>query len=197
MDTLFGTYGPTSAPLFNVFLDFDDVINIEGFQKPKNRPFNAPYEDRFDDNPLYRHVEDSKRLRYPVSFYPGAIAYFKRLESLGGRVRWLTTWERDSLRFKFDLGPDFDFGYLPWNPWPEGMTDDTRDAIRDAAKLAVVETTTADECLPFVWVDDSATALFDAANFRVPALAVRPTKPTGFDKTHAAVIDGFIASLVS
>ena len=195
MDMLFGTYGPTSAPLFNVFLDFDEVINIEGFQKPKNRPLNAPYADRFDENPLYRHVEDSKRVRYPVSFYPGAIAYFKHLESLGGHVRWLTTWERDSLRFKFDLGPDFAFGYLPWNPWPEGMTEENRDDLRDAAKLAVVKATTAAENLPFIWVDDSATRLFDAADFDVPALAVQPTKPTGFDKTHAADIDAFVRSL--
>ncbi len=195
MSTPSDATSPATAPRFNVFLDFDDVINIEGVQKPKNRVKNAPYEDRFDSNPVSRHAEDSTRTRYKVSFYPKAIAYFKHLESLGGNVRWLTTWERDSLRFKFDLGPDFAFGYLPWNPWPDNLTRENADDIRDNAKLAVVKATTADDRLPFIWVDDSATRLFDPADFDVPALAVRPTKPTGFDKTHAAAIDDFIARL--
>lgn len=30
MDTLFGTYGPTSAPQFNVFLDFDAFLRSLG-----------------------------------------------------------------------------------------------------------------------------------------------------------------------
>jgi hypothetical protein len=193
MNTLFDTYGPTTAPLFNVFLDFDDVINVEGCQRPKNRTKNAPYEDRFDDNPLYRGVEDSRRIKEKVTFYPGAIAYFKTLEARGGRVRWLTTWERDSLRFKHFLGPDFDFGYMPWNPWPDGLTSANVDDVRDAAKLDVVKAATAAESLPFIWVDDSATRLFDAADFHVPALAVRPTKPTGFDKTHVPAIEEFLS----
>lgn len=180
---------------FNVFLDFDDVINIEGVQKPKNRVLNAPFEDRFGDNPVARRVEDGNRQRYKVSFYPAAIAYFKALEALGGHVRWLSTWERDTGRFKFDLGPDFAFGYLPWNPWPSNLTRDNAEEVRDTAKLAVVTEVTAAENLPFVWVDDSATRLFVAEDFAVPALAVRPTKPTGFDRTHAASIDLFLGQL--
>lgn len=186
----------TPAPLFNVFLDFDDVINVEGVQKPKNRAKNAPWEDRFDANPVGFHIEDSNRVRYKVSFYPGAIAYFKYLESIGGNVRWLSTWERDTLRFKHYISPDFAFDYLPWNPWPDNLTRHNADELRDHAKLDVVKTTTAADGLPFIWVDDSATRLLDPSDFSVPALAVRPSKPTGFDRTHASAIDSFLASLV-
>lgn len=160
-------------------------------KKPKFRSLNAPYSDRFDDNPLYRHVEDAQRFRNKVTYYPGVMKFFKTLEALGGNVRWLSTWEWETQRFKTMLSADFDFSYLSWNRdhvYPGMNITDSRDVN----KYNVVKKTTEVDNLPFVWVDDSATRLFDANDFKVPALAVRPDKPTGFDRTHAVAIKEFL-----
>jgi len=191
-------YGNVVFMTLNVFLDFDDVINIEGFRAPKYRNKLAPTDLWFDDNPDRSSVT-LDGMKWAITWFPGVARYFSDLRDAGANVMWLSTWERDTGLF---ASKGMDFPYVPWDPtvnyggWG-GASYSTDDivSIRNSRKLDAVKDVTDKTGLPFVWIDDTATTLWKADDFDVRSLGLVIDTVTGFDKSHAKLMDDFIDSL--
>lgn len=193
----------------NLFLDFDDVINVEGIAKPRNRGKLPPIEERFQGlKHGFVHIQEGNFLqRFDISHHTEVIDFINALTARGVLTVWLSTWERyTATALNPYLGTDFD--YIPWSPEveksPEYVAaaklgshhlDEYVTATRDARKLAEVQAATAASGKPFIWIDDSATLLHRAADFSVPSLAVTPNPVYGIGRADAEAISRFLDDL--
>ena len=187
MDTMSTPY------VANAFFDFDDVVNIDQFQKPKYRHRLAPMEDRLGELQS-AIVSMGGGLGERIQWFDGVIDYMRSLQERNVNVRWLTTWEKETRRLAQPLGIALDF--LPWDTHISKALNQTEITMgRDARKLEVVKTVTAAEGLPFLWAEDSATKLWKPEDFSVPSLGTLVHRVSGFDRLDAEQWDEFLRNL--
>jgi len=193
----------------HLLLDFDNVVNVEGIAKPKNRGKLPPLGERFTGlTHGFVHVtEGSVIQRYNISHHTEVIDFIGGLVDRGVQPIWLTTWERDAfLTLNPYLGTDFP--YIPWVTQVGGSPgymaaaragsqarDDYVTSVRDARKLARVKAFTAETGKPFIWIDDTAALLHDPDDFSVPSLAVVPNPLYGIDRKDAETVTAFLDGL--
>lgn len=176
----------------NLFLDFDDVVNIEGWLKPKYRHRRAPLEDRLGETRSASVPNGG--FSYRICWFEGVVDYFRLLQEQGVNVRWLSTWEAETSKLAAPLG--WHAGYIPWDTYiRKAISVKDIENGRNARKLAAVKEVTEQEGLPFVWVDDTATTLWNPADFEVPSLGLVIRRITGFDRLDAERIDSFLGNL--
>lgn len=189
-----GTLDTMTAPyVANAFFDFDDVVNIDGWQKPKYRHRLAPMDERLGEIQSAL-VPMGGGLAERIQWFDGVIEYMGSLQDRGVNVRWLSTWEKETTSLGRVLGRHF--GYLPWDTYIQKAKNQTEITMgRDARKLAVVREVTESEGLPFVWTDDSAVRLWRPEDFNVPSLGVHIRRITGFDRLDAERVDSFLSVL--
>lgn len=177
----------------NAFFDFDDVVNIDGWQKPKFRHRLAPMEDRLGEVQSAL-VPLGGGLAERIQWFDGVIDYMRSLQERRVNVRWLTTWEKETSHLAKPLG--ISLGYLPWDTYIRKSLNQTEITMgRDARKLEVVKRVTAEEKLPFMWAEDSATRLWKPEDFEVPSLGTLVRRVTGFDRLDAERWDAFLGTL--
>lgn len=177
----------------NAFIDFDDFVNIDGWQKPKFRHRLAPPEDRLGEVQSAL-VPMGGGLAERIQWFDGVIEYFRSLQERDVNIRWLSTWEKETRHLAKPLG--IALGYLPWDTYIRKALNQTEITMgRDARKLEVVKSITASERLPFLWGDDSATRLWKPEDFDVPSHGTRVRRVTGFDRLDAEQWDAFLGTL--
>lgn len=111
---------------------------------------------------------------------------------------WLTTWVGNTDKINKNLGIT-DTTTAFWVPDPVGMArmnDDALQNYRDTSKLAVVRAWVQDNPgVPFVWVDDTATKLWDTDFASAPHLVITPDEKYGMTKPDLDAFTSFVNSL--
>ncbi len=109
---------------------------------------------------------------------------------------WLTTWREHAVaQVDPALGTPSD-GYVPWSsgavsmPWADSASSRKYDALMETLSV---------NPRPFVWVDDTATPAYDAADFvgdlDVPHLVVAPSTDVGLLCPDVDAIAAFLLGL--
>lgn len=120
-------------------------------------------------------------------------------KSTGSTWLWHSSWNDYAHILNHHLGIDSD-GVVDWDAWTDvnlRASDDVINDIRHARKYAAVVKLIHDNPRPFVWVDDTATVLFnpnDFADLNVPYLIVDPKEDVGITKFELNKITSFLTT---
>lgn len=196
---------PTTHPV--VFMDFDDVLNI--FSS------NSHYKRNHKTLPGYRrktsvYVEEAGvGLSFTLKWSAELVRKLMSLKTEHPYTWvWLTTWmnHTDKLNSTLQLTTDYT---AEWDAYPKrvggwawggasGLSNEQLHAHRNKAKLDyVLDYIEANPGAPFVWVDDSATQLWDEKYLTVetPHLIITPTELDCFTLQHLDELTEFLVNL--
>lgn len=192
---------PSDSPV--VFYDFDGVFNWHGTSRNQRK--------KLDDAPGYwKRVSvyavppegatggwGASGSWYTVEWSGELVHKLKELrKDTNYKWVWLTTWLYNTDKVDYSLGIESDFTAV-WDAYPsKRMTDDELDAYRYEKKLEfVLDWQKNNPGVPFVWVDDEATRLWDADKHSVnPNLVLMPNSDHGLMLPEVTQMREFLTS---
>lgn len=194
---------PSGSPV--VFYDFDGVFNWNGTSRNQRKKLeDAPgYWKRASvyTEPPEGAVGGWRTGRgswYSLDWSGELVHKLKELrKDTGYKWVWLTTWLYNTDKVDYSLGVESDFTAL-WDAYPpERRTDEELDNYRYEKKLEfVLDWQKHNPGVPFVWVDDEATRLWDASKHSVnPNLVLMPSSAHGLMLSEVAQMREFLTSL--
>jgi hypothetical protein len=174
------------------YCDFDGVINFFG-----SRNKYGKHKD------VFGYVKRNSRMDHNIDWSAALASKMNSLRNLYGYdFVWHSSWTRDMMSV---FGPLVDItadDFLDWDADSGFSYISTPvpviNALRDARKYAKLLDVIAADPHPFVWVDDTATGLYnpdDFTGFGIPHLIIKTDGDVGLTKTDFAAITDFFAAL--
>lgn len=171
-----------------LYLDFDGVVNFSAsrskYTKHSDTPHRLGRASVFVDK-SWCDLNWSRELVYKLNSLK---------DDTGFNLLWLSTWLGHTASVEATLGLKSD-GFLDWDAESNlPLKLDELILERDNRKYDVLKINVANRGMPFVWVDDSATKLFNPKDFNPlpPHLVLTPDEDYGLTRSDLSAIDTFM-----